>query len=376
MIKRLFVFTLAIVLVLTITSAVFAQDEIPPCTGDAAEGTLVSFDEATNTVVIAYDPGDGSVAFCSVTFQQDVDYGHPITTLLGNYFEQFFGSYDPEGFTTALESTQVCVEPGSEEGTYVLTDPQDPCSGTTASLYGSNGDGSFLLLFGDGSTGTLVVASYVPAEADTVCVVAGTEPDTYVLAETQEPCGDIEATITGDNGDGTYPITFEGGSGTLVGDDFATLTQFEDALAGLMGFSSALSEDGIAAGVGDAINEYHDEGFGFGVIVKLYGIALDNEMDPDELFQMFSEGMGMGQLFKEYGKPGLLGVGHVRQATDGFPGASGQCNPNANPNSAAGCPVEDGGFSTDAAQTRDAHKNKEKTNHGNGNNNGKGKKGD
>jgi hypothetical protein len=45
--------------------------------------------------------------------------------------------------------------------------------------------------------------------------------------------------------------------------------------------------------------------------------------------------MGMGQLFKEYGRPSMLGVGHVRQAlnseaeagsTDLTGGAEGICN--------------------------------------------------
>ena len=32
-----------------------------------------------------------------------------------------------------------------------------------------------------------------------------------------------------------------------------------------------------------------------------------------ELVEAFQSGMGMGQLFKEYSKPSMLGVGHVKQ---------------------------------------------------------------
>ena len=86
----------------------------------------------------------------------------------------------------------------------------------------------------------------------------------------------------------------------------------------------------------EQIAMYHDQGIGFGVLVKLYAMAEDSvqacldqpvptePVDPaepacvpltvDELVGEFQGGAGMGQLFKEYGKPALLGVGHVKKA--------------------------------------------------------------
>ncbi|HSG25393.1 MAG TPA: hypothetical protein VLA32_04685, partial [Anaerolineales bacterium] len=76
---------------------------------------------------------------------------------------------------------------------------------------------------------------------------------------------------------------------------------------------------------------------------------------------------GMGHLFKEYGKPGKLGVGHVRQDNGGSPGASGLCNENAAPHSAAGCgPTAEGDESGESANSN-SNKDKTKTNNGKNN---------
>jgi len=374
MMKRILVFALAAILVLTVTSAVFAAD-IEPCTGNEVIGTVVGFDETTNTVVIAYDH-EGTLVLCSVTFQENADYGHPVTTLLGNYFEEFFGSYDPDALEeakAAFEATLVCVV--EEEGTYVLSDA-DPCEGEgvfKANLLGSNDDGSFTLLFGDGTTGMLVIVE-VPEVAETVCVVEDDNPNTteveYVLAEYDDTtCLGTEVEVTTDNGDGTYLITFDDDStGTLVLPEYDTLAGLEEAAAGLVGFSSKLSADGVAWAVGDDIAQKHDEGFGFGVIVKLYALA---NSDPDllqELFVKFDSGTGMGKLFKDYGgKPGLLGVGHVRQDNGGGPGASGLCNENAAPKSAAGCGTDTASEQFD--KPTNSNSNKDKTKNNNGKNN-------
>ena len=375
MIKRTFVFSLALIFVLTITSAVFADAHIPACPGEAVTGTLVDFDETTNTVTIAYFPEEGVVAFCTVTFQKDADFGHPITTLLGNYFEDEFGSYDPEAFGAAVEGIEVCVVEEDDLTTtetveYVLS---DPCVGVTAYLGGSNGDGTFMLLFEDGTLGTLVVEVPVVAEADPVCVVEADDPATldtveYVLSDA-DPCegeGVFEATVTTDNGDGTFVITFEDTTtGTLVLPEFETLAGLEEAVGGLVdNFFSALSSDGIAWAVGDDIAQRHEDGFGFGVIVKLYAMAWEYGTDLNELFDMFDNGTGMGKLFKEYGKPGLLGVGHVRQDTK-----EAKCNPNANPNSAVYCEPETENDPSLFVEPSNPNSNKDKTKTNNGKNN-------
>jgi hypothetical protein len=90
----------------------------------------------------------------------------------------------------------------------------------------------------------------------------------------------------------------------------------------------------------EQIAMYHDEGMGFGVLVKLYAMAEDavqacldqqannsgegETVDPtqpacdavtvEQLVAEFQSGVGMGQLFKSYGKPALLGVGQVRKS--------------------------------------------------------------
>jgi len=204
-------------------------------------GTLVDFDETTQTVVLADEFGN----LCTVMFQQNADYGHPITTLLGNYFEEYFGSYNSESFSEALANTQVCVEAGTEEGTWVLTDPQpedvSTCA-TTARVMGSNGDGSFVLLFNDGTTSTLQVAQ-VPAAEDVVCVVEDDDPlteNTYVLADVQDPCGDTSATVASSNGDGTFVLTFDDATtGTLALANFDTYEFYEGVVAGLVEFTWA-----------------------------------------------------------------------------------------------------------------------------------------
>lgn len=80
--------------------------------------------------------------------------------------------------------------------------------------------------------------------------------------------------------------------------------------------------------VAEEIANYHEEGIGFGVLVKLYAMAEASreacaqapegeECTPllvDDLVTELKSGVGMGALFKEHGKPALLGVGHVKKA--------------------------------------------------------------
>jgi hypothetical protein len=94
------------------------------------------------------------------------------------------------------------------------------------------------------------------------------------------------------------------------------------------------------------IAKYHADGMGFGVLVKLYDMAeaavkacadqpapaAGEVIDPtvpaceavtvEELVSQFQSGGGMGQLFKEYGKPALLGVGQVKKAMKNLPAAT------------------------------------------------------
>ena len=86
--------------------------------------------------------------------------------------------------------------------------------------------------------------------------------------------------------------------------------------------------------IAEQIAQYHEDGMGFGVLVKLYAMAEVSAekcaVDPtaptaapdapvctvvtvEELVTAVEGGAGMGDLFKEYGKPALLGVGHVKK---------------------------------------------------------------
>lgn len=94
--------------------------------------------------------------------------------------------------------------------------------------------------------------------------------------------------------------------------------------------------------IGEQIAAYHEEGMGFGVLVKIYAMAEEAKaaceaqepvatetpadgtpVEPsctpvtaEELVASFKSGTGMGALFKEYGKPAMLGVGHVKKAAE------------------------------------------------------------
>jgi hypothetical protein len=102
--------------------------------------------------------------------------------------------------------------------------------------------------------------------------------------------------------------------------------------------TGTVDETGSGLGpIGEKIAAYHEEGMGFGVLVKIFSMVKTSEEacaavtpveDPtadavtpectpltaEELVGAVQGGTGMGQLFKEYGKPAMMGVGHVRQA--------------------------------------------------------------
>lgn len=142
--------------------------------------------------------------------------------------------------------------------------------------------------------------------------------------------------------------------------------------------------------IAEQVNAYHEEGIGFGVLVKLYAMAeasaekcstatvdtTDPAAQPcvvvsvDELVTAFQGGQGMGQLFKEYGKPALLGVGHVKKELKKLeqvpsPGEDSDDD---------GSSVEDE-TTIGNGKDKDKDKDKDKGNgNGNGNGNGKGNK--
>lgn len=242
-----------------------AVQALPPCTADLTtgkvSGTVVFVDPATGLVTI--EKLDGTQCTVNVS----IDETHPITLLLGMYF----GDFNTDSLEEALASSQGCALFDAATSTWAWAD----CTVTGA----------------------------VPVR------VTGVNPNGTFIAEVVE--------------DGTLIPALN------VGDP-AVVTQLNGALAALS-VEWALELDGSLQQVSDQIAALHDSGMGFGVIVKLFAIAQASQEgcvddgDPlttcgvsvEDLVLQFQGGAGMGQLFKEYGKPDKLGVGHVRQELSG-----------------------------------------------------------
>jgi hypothetical protein len=284
MMKRILVFSLVLVLAAVSFTAAMAQEEpdLPVCPDGVVSGTVVGYDEETGEVIL-----DVEGELCVVTMTSE--YEHPIVNLLGVYFKEI----EMEEIGDALGATQVClIDDG--DGTYTVAEPVDG----------------------------------VCAEGDLVTVTGlGDE-------------GGFEG--VDENGD---PVSFDL-------DDEEAAAALADALDTLQNDWDV--KDGAVGDVGADIAAYHDDGYGFGVLVKVYAIAdeakqacgdqleevSEGEIDPcdvsvDHLLEEF-KGMGMGQIFQVYGKPSIVGIGHVRQlsgdngsAEGGDNGAKGICNARA-----------------------------------------------
>jgi len=248
---------LALVLTLAIAGPAAAQgeedpDPVLPCTGENVSGTVVAVDEETGIVTVAAEDG-----LCTVAL--DGGYDHPIVTLLGAYFSDVSAA----SLATALEATQGCA------------------------IYDSDSD------------------TWTWADCDAEDAVAVT-----VVAENEDGTFTFSAIVEGEE------VT-----GEVIVDD-ETAEHLGEALQALA-VEWELGEDGAVIQIGDEIASYHEDGLGFGVLVKLYAMSSMLEktcVDADEpcgatteeLLEAFQSGVGMGELFKEYGKPSILGVGHLK----------------------------------------------------------------
>ena len=78
----------------------------------------------------------------------------------------------------------------------------------------------------------------------------------------------------------------------------------------------------------EQIAAYHEDGMGFGVLVKFYAIAAESKtacegqtecvpVTVEELVAAFKSGTGIGNLFKDHGKPAVLGVGQLKNGNNG-----------------------------------------------------------
>jgi len=268
--------TLALVCALTAASVGTASaaegDPIGFCAGTEVSGTVVAVDETLNLITI--DTGEG--ALCNV--QLNGQWEHPITQLLGSYFAD-----------VSLESLSAALDALSVQFACDSTSGEEICE-----------------LSGEGGTAATVLSITQDAEGNYLVEVAYQTPE----------------------GEQTKTLSFTGSE--------QELQAWLDALAALnVSWQLGVDESGnpVVSEAGDDIAAYHAEGWGFGQLVKVYSIASEAqeacagdaeasmEDGPDfcsvtvaSLMEAFQSGGGWGAIFKEYGKPALLGVGHVRNA--------------------------------------------------------------
>lgn len=70
------------------------------------------------------------------------------------------------------------------------------------------------------------------------------------------------------------------------------------------------------------VMQLHDEGFGFGSIARAYLTALysDGALTPEQILAMREDGMGWGQIKKDYGiNPGQNGLGVIMRSKPAAP---------------------------------------------------------
>jgi hypothetical protein len=228
-----------------------------------------------------------------------------LLTLTGVAFAQDEGGLDDgdgEEDPTEVGVTGLIVDVNLEEGTITLED------GTIIYISGGDYDHPIVELLGEYFSGAGIEDW---AEAlDALTTESGGKVGEVV--EVVDESGNVVG----------WQAVLE--DGTVVDIDEETAAQYLEALGMLnVDLTATLGEDGetltTITDVGGEIAAYHDDGMGFGVLVKLYAIAgaAEGGVSVEELVAMFKDGAGMGHIFKEYGKPGLLGVGHVRKALKG-----------------------------------------------------------
>jgi hypothetical protein len=255
---------LALALALAVVVPVAAQEGAPlPCEGESVSGTVVDVDEDAGVVTV--DSGEDQ---CTVTL--DGEYDHPIVNLLGSYF-------------------------------------------------------------GDVSAGSLADALGTITQG---CAVSDPESGGWAWADCEEEEDAVPVRVVAENEDGTFTVLMDGQEVTISVDS-GTAKELREALQTLS-VEWGLDEDGGVIQPGDEIATYHEDGLGFGVLVKLYAMAAASQeacgdeesaescgVTVKELVEAFQSGTGMGDLFKEYARPSIRGVGHVRGKDGGRPDHAG-----------------------------------------------------
>jgi hypothetical protein len=272
-ISLILIVILALVTVGTVAAQEGAQttlaDPLPTCPAGTTSGTVVAVDEETGIIIFdpVADPTDADQ--CQIGLGE-VSGGHPISTLLG----QFFSDFSTESLEEALGTLNVCAEEDEATSTWTIVD------------------------------------------------CAGADPNAKVTSVEEGVATLVVQTDAG-------PVTVE------VNVDESTAADLQGALQALM-VEWTIDADGTLHQMGEEIDRLHEEeNLGFGVIVKFLSMAeeaaqacAEQDAAPTEgvdpcavslqgLVDEFKGGTGIGQMFKQYGKPDKVGIGHVRNDKEG-----------------------------------------------------------
>lgn len=225
-----------------------------------------------------------------------------VGTALASSPEQEMGTCPGEN----VSGTVVAVDPTTN--TVTINTGDELC---TVTLSGSYDHPIVTLLgayFGDVSAETLEAA----LEETTGCVLYDDVSDTWAWADCSTD-GAVQVQVTGEDDEGNFIATkVEDGSEIIISiEDDDEADRVSDALAALM--VNWPLDGGDLVQVSDDVASYHAAGMGFGELVKIYSLSNATGIPVEDLLTEYRSGTGMGQLFKKYGKPPQVGVGHVRQ---------------------------------------------------------------
>jgi len=249
--RRFFALLLALMLALSTFGLAAAEEEIAACEGDEVIGRILSVDDESGQILVETESGQ-----CSVYLDQEYD--HPIVGL----FDDYFGTDDSSSYADALAALDGWATYDGLAFTWQwnLEEGEAALPSTILGML-DNGDGTYTLEL------------YVEGEADPVFVLL-TDPEEIAYYMTL-----LDAT------------TFD-----------LSLSQNEEG-------------NSFISSVGDDVMAYHEDGMGFGVLVKFYSLAAENDVSVEELVTLFKEEkVGLGKIFHEYGSPNMMGVGHIKQA--------------------------------------------------------------
>ena len=262
---------LIVIIALATVGTVAAQEGIDPAattsttaecdlTADTTGWTIVEYDGETAWVLTDADV----LCTVSLTGEGAATSDHPITQLLAEYL----GKAQDGDLTNTLSENEVCA------------------------------------LFTEGT----------PPEEDTWEVVPCDIEGAVRVVDTKE---DGTLVLLVDNGDGTFDImeSADPVDTTTFPDFWADLTNALGDAKTALPIGLIVNEDGEVVDATAIIMGLREEGLGYGVIVKLISMSEEFGLDLDQLAQEFKgDHVGIGQLFKEHGKPSKLGVGHIRKA--------------------------------------------------------------